>query len=157
MQCTLFYNPADAIVMDKDDVLQPIRPIDSETDSFNIEITSDSSVENPTFILSAPTRVMEANYMYVPDLSRFYYLGEKTMSQGKIIVQAHVDVLNSYKAYIAELYVMLNRQEQDENFNLYLQDDMPFIDNPNNVRTIPFGGSFNESSSFLLIIAGSDS
>ena len=157
MQCTLFYNPADAIVMDKDDVLQPIRPIDSETDSFNIEITSDSSVENPTFVLSAPTRVMEANYMYVPDLGRFYYLGEKTMSQGKIIVQAHVDVLNSYKAYISELYVMLNRQERDENFNLYLQDDMPFIDNPNNVRTIPFDGSFNEASSFLLIIAGSDS
>lgn len=157
MQCYLFYNPADAIVMDKDAVLQPLRPVDSATDYFNVEITSDSNVIDPTFILSAPTRVMEANYMYVPDLTRFYFLGERTMSQGKIIVQAHVDVLNSYKAYIGELYCMLNRQEQPENFNLYLQDDMPFIDNPNNVRTIPFDNSFNETSSYVLIIAGSDS
>lgn len=157
MQCYLFYNPADARVLDKDNVLQPLRPVDSATDYFNIEITSDSSVINPTFILSSPTRVMEANYIYVPDLTRFYFITDKTMSQGKMIITAHVDVLNSFKAAIGELYVMLERQERPENFNMYLPDEMPMIDNPNNVRTINFPGTFNETSTYVLIIAGSDS
>lgn len=154
MNCTLYYNKSDAICLTKD--LVAIRPQDAQQDTFNIEITSDSSVIDPVFILSAPTNVLEANYMYVPTLGRYYFINDTVMSHGKLIISAHVDVLMSYAESIKKLYCMLDRQTNEDMYNLYLTDNMPPLNNPDNIRTIYFDDKLSQTNNYLLIVAGSN-
>ena len=153
MYCTLYYNHSDNTELFKE--IDAIFPQDADHPEIPIHILQESNVVDPTFQMSAATNIMNANYMYVPNLARFYFINEYKMKNGYLEITAHVDVLMSYNQQISNMYVMLDRQEQQSNFNLYLPDSMPLIDNPDNIRTIPFGGIFNETSDFLLILAGS--
>ena len=152
MRCELFYNKSDQRYIRKE--LEAIYPVGSQNPYFDIEIIEDSSVENPTLILSHETNVMQANYMFIPDLGRFYYIEEKTMSNGRLFIKAKVDVLMSFAEEILNTMVVLERSE--DKFNLYLPDNLLPLETPSNVRTIDFPSGFQENSEFILILAGSE-
>lgn len=154
MDCLLFNNLSDKKFLYKR--IQPIIPEGAEGPEIPIHVLEDSSDVGLRFILSSPTKVMEANYMFLPSIGRYYYINDWTMSQGKIIITAHVDVLMSYKNFITKTSVLLDRQEQQENFNLYLPDDHLPLEEKSNVRTIEFKKSFEENTNFILILAGSN-
>ena len=91
---------------------------------------------------------------YVPDLGRFYYIEEKTMSNGRLFIKAKVDVLMSFAEEILNTWVVLERSEKL--FNLYLPDNLLPLETPSNVRTIDFPSGFQNDSEFILILAGSE-
>lgn len=152
MRCELYYNKSDERYLRKE--IEPIYPVGSQSSYFNIDIIEDSSIENPTFILSTETNIIQANYMFVPDLGRFYYIEEKTMSNGRIYIRARVDVLMSFSSEILDTQVVLERSE--DKYNLYLPDNLLPLETPSNVRTIGFDGGFSKNSEFVLILAGSE-
>ena len=152
MNCTLFYNKSDGRYLYKN--ISPITPKDAQSEKIPIQLLEDTSLVDPTFIFSAPTNVMDANYLFVEDLGRFYYITDKVFSKNKIYVKCHVDVLMSFAKEIDNTKVILERQEMEDKYNLYLNDTQMQIENPNDIRTIDFPVSFNEESEFLLILAG---
>lgn len=152
MRCELYYNKSDQRYIRKE--LEQIYPVGSQNPYFDIEIIEDSSVENPTLILSHETNVMQANYIFIPDLGRFYYIEEKTMSNGRLFIKAKVDVLMSFAEEILATWVVLERSE--DKYNLYLPDNLLPLETPSNVRTIEFPSGFQEDSEFILILAGSN-
>ena len=152
MRCELYYNKSDERYLRKE--LENIYPVGSQSSYFNIDIIEDSSIENPTFILSTETNIIQANYMFVPDLGRFYYIEEKTMSNGRLYIRAKVDVLMSFANEILSTWVVLERTEHD--YNLYLPDNLLPLETSSNVRTIGFDNGFQEASEFVLILAGSE-
>lgn len=152
LTCELYFNKSDNKVLRKR--LEKIYPEDALQSEFPIEITADSSVVNPTFKLASPTNVMEANYMRVKELGRFYYINDKVMTQGYLIISAHVDVLMSYAEEIEKTKVIADRTEYG--YNMYLNDNMCPIEQKSNVRTIEFPGGFQEDTEFILIMAGGE-
>lgn len=152
MRCELYYNKSDRRYIKK--VLEPVIPAGASSPEFNIEILEDSSIENPRLILSTPTNSIQANYMFIQDLARYYYIDEVTLSNGRLIVTASVDVLMSFQSEILTTWVVLERQESL--FNLYLPDNLLPLETPSNVRTIVFPKGFQKNSEFILILAGND-
>lgn len=151
MDCILYINNSDSRVFNKK--LTPVIPQDADAPEIPINILEDSSIVDPTFILGAATNVMQANYMFVPELGRYYYITDWILGKNRITVKAHVDVLMSFNKPLKEAWVILDRQEKQ--YNLYLNDAEISVENPNNVRTINFtGGGFQDESEFVLIIAG---
>ena len=153
MDCVLYINNSDARILNKK--LVEIYPEDSAVPNFPINMLEDTSIIDPTFILGTATNVMKANYMFVPDLKRYYYIKDKILSKNRIYAQCHVDVLMSFKEAIKDTWAIMERQEN--NFDLYLNDSLISIENPNDIRTINFPSGFNESTNYLLIIAGDNS
>ena len=152
MRCELFYNKSDRRYIKK--VLEPVIPAGASSPEFNIEILEDSSIENPRLVLSTPTNSIQANYMFIPDLARYYYIDDITLSNGRLIVTASVDVLMSFQQEILSTWVVLERQE--DLYNMYLPDNLLPLETPSNIRTIAFPSGFRKNSEFLLIIAGSN-
>lgn len=150
MECILYINNSDARVFNKK--LTEVLPQDAETPNIPINILEDSSIVDPYIVLSAPTNIIRANYMFIPDLGRYYYITDWILSKNRIYVKGHVDVLMSFRVAIKEVWAIMERQEN--NFDLYLNDSMISIENPNDVRTINFPGAFNDTSEFILIVAG---
>ena len=153
MICRLYINDSDARVVDKH--LVDVIPQDAGTPEIPIEFIEDSSVVNPTFIFTSATNVMDANYIFVPDFGRYYYITDKIVQKNRIMVTCHVDVLMSFSEPIKKSYAIMERQEKE--YNLYLNDSLIPLENPNDVRTLNFPYGFNEDSEYLLIIAGDNS
>ena len=72
MNVTLFYNKSDGRVLNKD--ITPITPRDAQTEQIPVQVLEDTSLIDPTFIFSAPTNVMDANYLFADDFGRYYYI-----------------------------------------------------------------------------------
>lgn len=144
MQATLYFNKSDKRSIGK--ILQSIATVD-------IEMKEDTSIMDPTFILLDPNKYLAANYIYVPDLGRYYFINNITLSHQRAFIECHVDVLESYKGDIKDHEVILERQENE--YNLYLDDPEFKIYQPTNVMTFNFPKGFDESTQeYLLVVVG---
>lgn len=152
MHVTLYYNKSDGRVLNKN--ITPITPRDAQTDQIPVQVLEDTSLVDPTFIFSAPTNVMDANYLFADDFGRYYYITDKVFSKNKIYVKCHVDVLMSFKSQIQQNKAILERTQEKGKYDLYLNDACLPIENRNAVRTIDFPHGFNEASEFILVLAG---
>ena len=152
MHVTLYYNKSDGRVLNK--TITPITPRDAQTDQIPVQVLEDTSLVDPTFIFSAPTNVMDANYLFADDFGRYYFITDKIFSKNKIYVKCHVDVLMSFKSQIKGTKAILERTQEDAKFDLYLNDAYLPLENRNCVRTIDFPNGFNDTSEFILVLAG---
>lgn len=152
MNVTLFYNKSDGRVLNKD--ITPITPRDAQSEEIPVQILEDTSLVDPTFIFSAPTNVMDANYLFADDFGRYYYITDKVFSKNKIYVKCHVDVLMSFKSQIKETKAVISRSQESTKYDLYLNDAYLPLENRNCVRTIDFPNGFNDTSEFILVLAG---
>ena len=155
MNGKLYFNKSDKRYVNK--TLEAVTyEIEGVThDTVYIEFIDDSSVTDPTLKMTAFTGGLKANYLWLEDLHRYYYIEDWTLSKGYIYLKCHVDVLMTYKDEIMRENVILDRQENKNNVNLY-QDDPEFkIYNYTNIVTRNFRNGFSESvSAFLLTVVG---
>lgn len=144
MQATLYFNQSDKRSIGK--ILQSIATVD-------IEMKEDTTLTDPTFILLDPNNYLAANYMFVPNLSRYYFINNVTLSHQRAFIDCHVDVLESYKGDIKDHEVILERQQNE--WNLYLDDPEFKIYQPTNIMTFPFPKGFSEDKQeYLLAVVG---
>ena len=95
------------------------RKINKSFDGVSITVTPKQpcNVLHPVFILAWSSDYATANYLYCPDLGRYYYIDNVTLLTGaRAEIQCSVDVLMSYKEEILSLeaYVVRNSTERDK-------------------------------------------
>lgn len=95
---------------------------DNEDGSFNVVMLEDTSVEEPTFVLSRIHFWKKCNYVFCQDMNRYYYVRDVVLSQGKVYIKCHVDVLMTYKNAIKQQQIIVKRSQS--NYNKYLVDDI---------------------------------
>ena len=148
MKCILYHNTSDEKVMNK-------RIIKIE--EVDVEYIEDTSVNKPTFILSVLSKYPTANYIWVNDFGRYYYIRNKTLSQNRAYIECETDVLHSFYGEIKELEVVTERMSTKANF--YLHDDKiknlsyPYVETHSFTQTK--GEGFNKNfDSVILAITG---
>lgn len=81
-----------------------------------------TSILNPTLEIN-DNNVINANYAYIPDFRRFYYITDiESVKRELWGVSMKVDVLESFKSEIGNNEALIGRQQY--NYNLYLKDDL---------------------------------
>lgn len=76
-----------------------------------VKITWDSFINN---------YVLSANYVYIPDFNRYYFINDITsVRQNLWRLSLHVDVLMSYKKEIQNNYAFVSRNEFDYDPDIY--------------------------------------
>ena len=81
---------------------------------------------SPSITLSKPitSEINGANYFYIVELDRYYYLTSLTTERSDItILSGRLDVLNSYKTQITAAAGLIDRAEVPTQYNKYLYDD----------------------------------
>lgn len=80
----------------------------------NAEIVGDMIIQSPTISLQLDsfTDVINFNYVYIPELRRYYYVKNSTIREdGFVQLQCSVDVLKSFKTDILASTQYVERQE----------------------------------------------
>ena len=80
----------------------------------NAEIVTNMSIQTPTISLQLDsfTDVINFNYIYIPELRRYYYVVDSTIREdGFVQLQCKVDVLKSFKTDILASHQYVERQE----------------------------------------------
>ena len=120
----------------------------------------DTSIIEPSFILAYDATLLTANYLYVTELLRYYFIIDITMLAAKqVLIRCKCDVLQTYKTAILSLSVVVKRQENK--YNLYMDDDKFIVKNTRQIVSKKIDSSaFSPSTgnsgtaNFVLSIAG---
>ena len=127
-------------------------------DVTGVHFIDETELINPVIKLSSFDE-SKVNYMYIPDLDRYYFLNNVKYSQGFYLVSWHVDVLMSFKNSILSQEVILKRASEENHYNLYQSDDKFQLYEYTNVRYKFFkeGQTFSPSiQNFVLCVMGGD-
>ena len=145
MYITLYRNSSDNRVLRKS-LTQVSTPL-------SCDIYGSESIITPRFILEYVG--VEANYCYVAELNRYYYIRDIVLAPGgQRILMCEVDVLMSNIDEILNLSCLVLRQENETLCNKYLVDNR-MIENVNKEELVEsFGETVitNPSTCFLLTI-----
>ena len=145
MYITLYRNNSDNRTLQKS-LTQVSTPL-------SCDIYGSESIITPRFILEYVG--VEANYCYVAELNRYYYIRDIVLAPGgRRILMCEVDVLMSNIDEILNLNCLVLRQENETLCNKYLVDNR-MIANVNKEEVVEsFGETVitNPSTCFLLTI-----
>lgn len=106
-------------------------------------ITLDCRLKDPCDVLNpvlnvANKKVLKRNYMYIPDLGRYYFIDKMKMLTGNILqITGKVDVLMSYKDDLLSRTAFVLRQENIYNVNF--NDSMLPIRSDTNYKVYNLG------------------
>lgn len=116
-------------------------------------LREDCSIIDPVVTVRGTlTEIAEANYMTIPAFGRSYFVRDMVSVGGDFVeVSAHVDVLTSFADAIKANKAVLKRQEND--YNLYMSDDVIRCYANPHVNTVEFPNGFS-GSSYVLLVAG---
>lgn len=115
MNITIYENRSENNVLDKS--ITRLGSTQSGT------LREDCSIIDPVIRIESFTDfdIKRANYAYIPDFNRYYYINNIICKSDKIFeLHMHVDVLKTYASGIRGNTAIISRQETD--YNLYLQD-----------------------------------
>lgn len=132
---------------DKRDMNKSLEAVGNELD---LEFKEDTTIINPTFILRTETKVLKANYIYVPDLNRYYFINDYTVSHQRIYINCHVDVLTSFASSIRKETVIVKRNTNL--YNMYLDDNKYKVQNRTTTRTVVFPSGFTGHNIVLGVV-----
>lgn len=113
-----------------------------------------SSIMSPLITLQdiPMTDIIKANYAYIDDFQRYYFITDITSERENIVrVSMKCDVLMTYADQILENTGVIARQENK--WNLYLNDGIFKVYQNPIIKTQLFPQGFT-SESFILAIAG---
>ena len=104
-----------------DPLLLDKRPHFTNPTTYTVQINNPVNVETPTFILNV-NGVFDANYAYVPEWGKYYFLGEPTYLDGnRLTVTGQCDVLTTNADEIKALSINVTRSNK---LNRYLHDNL---------------------------------
>ena len=126
----------------------------SVQDTVSCKVKDAMSFERPVIMLEYSGDMTNINYVYIPKFSRYYFVTDVIpMTGGRYELHCYVDVLESYKNQILNLTCIIDKQENSNKANLYIDSDYVTLANSfNEAKTFPNG--FNDNGEFILICAG---
>ena len=141
---TLYNNTSDSNVLSK---------TITQVATLQCALKDATELMNPVLIIAGDTIETNVNYVYIPDLERYYFVRNKRqVTANRLELDLHVDVLMSFPDVIANSqgYVLNSASKPWE-----------YIDSPNWVRdlrqrtdTVEFANGFNESPEYILMTVG---
>lgn len=146
MTITFYNNESDEILVDK--------KITSISSINNAKIINETDIVNPSIIVSRnfyDSIILKANYLYIDNLDRYYYINNISFAESMIMIDCTVDVLMSYKKQIRNLTCTVTRNENLKNG--YLNDDNYNIQAYKQVVCKMFPNAINNDS-IILMTAG---
>lgn len=148
MQIKMYYNSSENNHLSK-----ALELVTTLTGTFRNE----SGVIRPQVLVEAEN-VGNANYAYIPEFHRYYYILEIiTVRNGIWMLQLEVDPLMSFKADIYRMQAVLIETESSGVDN-YLADDRVWVTKvKDKTSIIQFPSGLLESGEYILITAGGGS
>ncbi len=116
------------------------------------ELRNETSILTPTILLEDSGTLYNANYMYIAEFGRYYYIKDiNKVRNGLIEITSRCDATESWKDRILSHKAVVERQENK--WNLYLDDGTFKSYNNPILITKQFPSGFS-GMSFLLVVAG---
>lgn len=147
MEGILYFNKSDKRYLKKD-ILQI-------GNTLNVTLIEPTTVIDPDIILAPNTRIMEANYIWLKDFNRYYYINNYTFEYERIIAHCHVDVLMSHAKELGDEIIIMDRSDRNR-ASFYLNDNELRMYNYSLFKTIKFkpqsGLHFDESKEQLVMV-----
>lgn len=112
MQGTLYVNSSDERYVNK-------RL--SNIGEYTIVFKSDENSIRPTLKISDSNIPETANYVYLSELNRYFYIRNKRYSKQCIYLECELDPLMSFRSQLGSMEAIISRNERL--YNLYLSDD----------------------------------
>ncbi len=111
--------------------------------------------EKPSFILQYNTDLARGNYLYTPELQRYYYINNiSRLTGGRMQLDCDVDVLESFKQSILNTTCIIDKQTQKNNANVYLNDGSYVTQEKEFHSVIHFDNGFLDDGKYILITCG---
>jgi hypothetical protein len=157
MHINLYKNSAPPNKVDKTSNLS------NDSGNINVRFTRPDSFDilNPTVIISLSdvsgfdnslSDIKKYNYMYVSEVSRYYFIDSISTENGLVKITGRCDVLMSHKKdiYASKQYIL--RQESKNN-SPYLDDNMLPISSKHNYKGDVFGDYVSDVTCGRVILA----
>lgn len=113
-------------------------------------IKDNLDVLNPVFEMDFDASILSKNYMYVPDLGRYYFITSIEIINHVIIVRGHVDVLKTYNSQIRSGKCTATRSNKK---NLTIPDTMVISLPTEKIQYRKISGEIT-GGTYVLIIGG---
>lgn len=108
MQLTYYNNQTDERYVDKQ-IVQIAK--DGHPNPVNIIIVDDTNIVKPTFRMADVDLYATANYVYVDELRRYYFIESYDLSHGFAYLHCRIDTRSTYKSLIRSQSCIVRRQE----------------------------------------------
>lgn len=148
MNITLYNNASDKRTLNK--YLTSIQVLNA------VQATDEIDMINPSFIFDYNISYLNANYIYVAEWSRYYFITNRTCQMGDHIkIDCAIDVLMSFKSSILNANVIADRSSS--HFDPYMVDNT--IADSGKIKTILRKGTivFNTgsaSNNYIIYLGG---
>lgn len=129
----------------------------TQLESVSAIIKDDCDILNPTLEVVSFSGLAAANYMYIAEWNRYYFIDRITVSRGqRALISGHVDVLSTYKNTILNCSAVVSRQQSKGNY--YLNDPV-YKTRQYKITTVQEfpNEKFTRDGSLILAVAGSES
>lgn len=143
MNITLYKNMSAPNVLDK-----------RLTDELLVQGDYNTTVDilNPFLRIKSTVDIMDYNYLYIPDLKRFYFIQNIIAYRNKIFdVYTNVDVLGSWKAEIKRCYGIVTSGEDS---NPFMNGYISSVDVRKSVSKYTFENPFTDGQYILIGVRG---
>lgn len=148
MTLALYENKSDEIVLNKNITTLA---------TYNGYMKNESSILNPVVRIEGAFNIgnlVNANYMYLPDYRRYYYITDITQIRANLVeITGRVDVLMSFKDEIRLCSGIVRKNAKE--YNLYLDDGTLKVYQNKLIITKEFPSGFPiENDRYILVTAG---
>lgn len=174
MKLYLYEMHADKRYLEKSEANSFLVPLynsgESSDGAVDAAMLDDTSVINPTFKISRSHYWKRCNYVWSEDTLRYYYVTDVILAKGYVLIQCHVDALNTFKQALAEKNVIVKRASKWDyyrntpyNYNKYLNDDKfkAYSSEMNRSLAFPNNGSNDvfklSQAQFVMCVVGNTS
>ena len=125
-------------------------------DTATCTIKGNVSYENPVLLLAYDGNVADSiNYMEIPELNRSYFITDLiNLTGGRYEVHGKVDVLESFKDAVLGLAAIVDKVNDQNTGNLFLDDGSFIVENKEFNTVLNFPSGFNDVGEYILITAG---
>lgn len=116
-------------------------------------LKDECSIVYPEIIVAGNSKIITANYAYIPEYNRYYFIENITIvKNGLYRLSLHTDVLMSFKKYIRGMYAIVARSS--DNSNMYIIDTKMKTLQYNNYNVYTSNKSFDNSLTPYIVVAG---
>ena len=117
---------------------------------------NESSIQDPVILVEKTNPAeFHYNYMYIDEFKRWYFINDFVLIRKNIWeIHAHVDVLHTWRSDIGLTECVIDKSEEQQKANLYLDDGSFITECRNNIDVKEFPSGLNENGSYILICAG---
>lgn len=124
-------------------------------DGVSCNVKEPISVINPVVVLSFDVETLKANYAYIPDYKRYYYIDDIIpLTGGRIELHLSVDVLYSFKDDILNSVAIIDKQQNSNKGNVYLNDGTYVTQEKEFHSIINYPNGFLDDGEYILITCG---